>query len=43
MGSLIKRMLAEASGCDVTKRIVRPDGEVRYVRCIGAPVVENGH
>ena len=42
MGSLIKRMIAEASGCDVTKRIVRPNGEVRYVRCVGAPVVENG-
>ena len=42
MGSLIKRMLAEASGCDVTKRIVRPNGEVRYVRCVGAPVIEDG-
>ena len=42
MRSLIKRMLAEASGCDVTKRIVRPDGEVRYVRCVGAPVIEDG-
>ena len=42
MGSLIKRMIAEALGCDVTKRIVRPNGEVRYVRCVGAPVVENG-
>src|SRR5260370_5096731 len=34
-------MVAEASGCDVTKRIVRPNGEVRYVRCVGVPVVEN--
>src|SRR6266581_2482441 len=42
MASLIKRMLAEASGCDVTKRIVRPNGEVRHIRCVGAPVVENG-
>ena len=42
MRSLIKKMVAEASGCDVTKRIVRPNGEVRYVRCVGAPVVENG-
>src|ERR1700756_2517370 len=41
MRSLIKRMLAEGSGCDVTKRIVRPDGEVRHVRCVGAPVIEN--
>ena len=42
MRSLIKRMLAEASGCDVTKRIVRSNGEVRYVRCVGAPVIEDG-
>jgi formate hydrogenlyase transcriptional activator len=42
MRSLINRMIAEASGCDVTKRIVRPSGEVRYVRCVGVPIVENG-
>jgi PAS domain S-box-containing protein len=42
MASLIKRMLAERSACDVTKRIVRPDGEIRHIRCVGAPVVENG-
>jgi PAS domain S-box-containing protein len=42
MASLVKRMLAEGLGCDVTKRIVRPDGDVRHVRCVGAPVVENG-
>jgi PAS domain S-box-containing protein len=42
MASLIQQMLAEGLGCDVTKRIVRPDGEVRHIRCVGAPVVENG-
>jgi PAS domain S-box-containing protein len=42
MASLVKRMIAEALGCDVTKRIVRPDGEVRHIRCVGAPVLENG-
>ena len=42
MASLIKRMLAEGLGCDVTKRIVRPDGELRHIRCVGAPVAENG-
>lgn len=42
MASLIKRMLAEGVGCDVTKRIVRPDGDVKHIRCVGAPVVENG-
>src|ERR1700688_81018 len=42
MRSLVNRMIAEASGCDVTKRIVSPSGEVRYVRCVGVPIVENG-
>ena len=42
MALLIKRMLAESLECDVTKRIVRPDGELRHIRCVGAPVVENG-
>ena len=42
MASLIKRMTAEALGCDVTKRIVRPNGEVRHIRCVGAPILENG-
>ncbi|QEE28886.1 PAS domain S-box protein [Terriglobus albidus] len=42
MADLIKRMLAESLGCDVTKRIIRPNGEVRYIRCIGAPVLDNG-
>src|SRR4029077_17667980 len=41
MRSLINRMIAEGSGCDVTKRIVRPSGEVRYVRCVGVPIIEN--
>ena len=40
MANTIKRMLAERSGCDVKKRIVRPDGEQRYIRCVGIPVVE---
>jgi PAS domain S-box-containing protein len=36
----IKTMLAERCGCDIKKRIVRPDGEQRYIRCVGVPVVE---
>ena len=28
--------------CDVTSRVVRPDGEIRFVRCVGFPVVEDG-
>ena len=38
---LIRGILAKASSFDVTKRIVRPNGEVRYIRCVGAPVPEN--
>ena len=41
MADLIKGILAEASTFDATKRIVRPNGEVRYIRCVGAPVVGN--
>ncbi len=40
MANLIKELWARASPFDVTKRIVRPNGEVRYVRCAGAPVAE---
>jgi PAS domain S-box-containing protein len=40
MAQTIKTMHAERCGCDVKKRIVRPDGELRYVRCVGIPVVE---
>jgi PAS domain S-box-containing protein len=41
MANLMKRILVDASPFDATKRIVRPDGEVRYVRCVGAPLSEN--
>ena len=41
MAELIKGILEEASSFDATKRIVRPDGEIRYIRCVGVPVVEN--
>jgi|GEM_PF-2542436 len=40
MANTIKRMHAERSGCDVKKRIVRPDGELRYIRCVGIPIIE---
>ena len=36
MALLMRRMLSDDHGFDVTKRIVRPTGEVRYVRCVGA-------
>ncbi len=38
---LINGLSAKASSFDETKRVVRPNGEVRYIRCVGAPVVEN--
>jgi len=41
MADIIKRVLAEDTPFDATKRIVRPDGAVRYIRCVGVPVVEN--
>jgi PAS domain S-box-containing protein len=40
MADTIKKMHTEHSSCDVRKRIVRPNGEQRYVRCVGIPVVE---
>src|SRR5277367_5972248 len=40
MAETIKKMHAERSGCDVKKRIVRPDGEQRYIRSVGIPVVD---
>src|SRR5882724_1956365 len=41
MANLIEGLSAKALPFDATKRIVRPNGEVRYIRCVGAPVVEN--
>jgi PAS domain S-box-containing protein len=41
MANLIEGLSAKASPFDTTKRIVRPNGEVRYIRCVGAPAVEN--
>ena len=42
MAETITMMHEQHCGCDVTNRIVRPDGEIRYVRCVGIPVVEDG-
>src|SRR5258707_15435221 len=41
MADLIKGVLAKASPFDATKRIVRANGEVRYIRCVSGPAVEN--
>jgi PAS domain S-box-containing protein len=42
MASTMDQMLREAIGFDVTKRIVRPDGQLRYVRCVGSAASETG-
>ena len=36
----IQNMLVDHLGFDFTKRIVRPNGEIRHVRCVGVPVVD---
>jgi PAS domain S-box-containing protein len=41
MASLIEGLWERVSPFDATKRIVRPNGEVRYIRCVGAPIVDN--
>ena len=42
MVEMIKTMFQEHCGCDITKRIARPDGQLRYVRCVASPVIEQG-
>jgi PAS domain S-box-containing protein len=42
MAETIHIMYQQHAGCDVTKRIVRPDGQLRYVRCVAIPVIEQG-
>jgi len=42
MAEAIRSMLEEERGCDVTTRVMRPDGKMRYVRCVGMRVVEQG-
>jgi len=41
MADLIEGILVKASSFDATKRFIRPNGEVRYIRCVGAAVLEN--
>jgi PAS domain S-box-containing protein len=38
----IQRMIAAGEGCDLKKRIIRPDGLQRVIRCVGIPVKEKG-
>lgn len=42
MTETVRGMHEQRCGCDVTTRIVRPDGDVRYVRSVGVPVLEDG-
>jgi PAS domain S-box-containing protein len=42
VANLIKGLSATVSPFDTTKRIVRPNSEVRYIHCVGTPIVENG-
>ena len=37
-----KKLVSEGQGYDVKYRIIRPDGELRFVREVGAPVREKG-
>jgi len=38
----MQTMLAEHRGFDFTKRIVRPDGSIRHVRCVGTQAASDG-
>jgi PAS domain S-box-containing protein len=42
MAETIKRMQEEHCGFDQIERIVRPDGQLRYVRAVAVPVLEQG-
>ena len=42
VAATIQRMIAAGEGCDLKKRIIRPDGVQRVIRCVGMPVRENG-
>src|SRR3984957_7958190 len=42
MAETIKRMQEEHCGFDQIERIVRPDGQLRYIRAVAVPVLEQG-
>jgi len=42
MKQAIAKMLDDHRAFDFTKRIVRPDGEIRQIRCVGIPVTQGG-
>jgi PAS domain S-box-containing protein len=42
VGQAIQKMLADHRGFDFTKRIVRPDGTIRSIHCVGVPATHAG-
>ena len=42
MAETIKIMLEQHRGHDLVERIIRPDGQLRYVRAVAVPVFEQG-
>jgi PAS domain S-box-containing protein len=42
MAETIKRMQEEHRGFDQIERIIRPDGQLRYIRAVAVPVIEQG-
>ena len=40
MAQEVQKMLTNHGRCDFTKRIVRPDGAIRHVRCVGTPSLD---
>jgi len=38
----IRQMVSAGEGCDLKKRIIRPDGVQRVIRCVGMPIQEQG-
>jgi PAS domain S-box-containing protein len=42
VGQQIQEMLATHRAFDFTKRIVRPDGQIRSVRCVGVLAIQEG-
>jgi PAS domain S-box-containing protein len=42
MAETIKRMQEEHRGFDQIERIVRPDGQLRYIRAVAVPFIEQG-
>ena len=40
VAQVIQKLLADRCAFDFTKRIVRPDGSLRHVRCVGVPTAD---